>query len=366
MKNVFNEKNIVFVTISMCGGGTERVISVLANHAASLGQNVTIMMIADDRVEYELDKRINVVCVSKATGGSFIGRIKRILAMRKLIKNSDNAGVIAMGSSSSLFTLVATFGLRNPVVVSERNPPNRLNLKPISKGMMLVREYLYGRATKVVLQTEDSKECFGKRVVANATTVMNPLTDDIYNYDVNGVREKSIIAAGRFVDYKAFDFLIDSFAEFNKTHEEYTLKIFGKGDLQGEYQKQIDELGITDKAKICGFSSNLYGELLKGGMFVSPSRAEGVSNALLEALALGIPVIATDCPVGGSKMCIESGVNGILIEVDNMKELVDAMSKVADDVEFRDKITTSAVARSKDWSVDAVWAQWMQLLSGVN
>ncbi|MCR5798879.1 MAG: glycosyltransferase [Lachnospiraceae bacterium] len=355
--------NIIFVTISMVGGGTERVISVLANHAASLGQKVTIMMIADDRVEYKLDDRINVICVSKATGGSLIGRLKRLSAMRKVIKESDGAGVIAMGSSAGLFTLLATMGLENPVVVSERNPPNRLNLKPISRPMKFIREFLYSRASKVVLQTEDSKECFGSKAVANATTIMNPLTDDIFSYDTSGEREYTILSAGRFVDYKAFDFLIDSFAEFSKTHPEYKLKIFGKGDLEDELKAQIDGLGLNDKALMCGFSNDLYSELIKGGMFVSPSRLEGISNALMEALALGIPVIATDCPVGGSRMCIENNVNGILVPVDDKEAMVKAMCKVADDREFRDSIVSKAKERSHDWAVDAIWKQWMAQLT---
>lgn len=360
MRKDFSNDNIIFVTISMCGGGTERVISVLANEAARRGQNVTIMMIGDDRVEYNLDERINVVCVSKATGGSFTGRIKRIIAMRSLIRR-NGGNVIAMGSSAGIFTLLSAFGLKNKIVVSERNDPGRLNHKPISSKMRKVREFLYSTATKVALQTEDSKAYFGKKVVERSVVVMNPLPQEVFGRRTNTVREKTIIGSGRLTVYKGYDTLINSFAKFVKIHPEYSLKIFGKGELKDELTEQIISLGIEEKARLCGFSEDMYGELIKGGMYVSSSVSEGVSNALMEALALGIPVIATDCPVGGSRMCIEDGKTGILIDVDDEQALVEAMCKVAEETEVAESLAQNAMKKSEEWTVEAVWDRWMEL-----
>ena len=346
----------------MTGGGTERVISVLANEAAKRGMHVTIMMIGDDRVEYALDESINVICVSKATGGSFSGRIKRIKAMREVIKK-DNANVIAMGSSASIFTLIAAYGLKNKIVVSERNDPRRLNHKPISKTMRFFREILYKRAHKVVLQTEDVKVYFGKKVSQNSCVIMNPLPDEIYVGHNSEVREKCIISSGRLIGYKGFDALIDAYAEFVKKHPEYLLKIFGKGELEDELQRQIDGLGLREKSVLCGFSDDIYDELRKGGMYISSSVSEGVSNALMEALALGIPVIATDCPVGGSRMCIKDGVSGILVKVGDKDAMVRAMCKIAEDEEYRESISKNAVEISKNWSVSKIWDEWEELFA---
>lgn len=351
---------IIFVTISMCGGGTERVISVLANEAAKRGQKVTIMMIGDDRVEYDLDKNIEVICVSKATGGSFSGRIKRIGAMRKVMRE-DGGNVIAMGSSAGIFTLIAALGLKNKVVVSERNDPNRLNHKPISKKMKMIREFLYGTATKVILQTEDSKSCFGEKVVKKSTVIMNPLPKEVYDRRTVCERDKSIIESGRLIVYKGYDLLISAFARFSEIHPDYCLKIFGKGELKDELQKQIDALGISDKATLCGFSDDMYGELVKGGMYVSSSISEGISNALMEALALGIPVIATDCPVGGSRMCIDNENTGILINVGDEDALVKNMCRLAQDNALSDKLAQNAMKKSEEWTVESVWNKWMEL-----
>lgn len=360
MKRDTKRDNIIFVTISMCGGGTERVISVLANEAAKRGQNVSIMMIGDDRVEYELDDKISVFCVSKATGGSLSGRMKRLTAMRKEFR--ENGGnIIAMGSSAAIFTLIASLGLKNKVVVSERNDPGRLNHKPISRKMKIIRELLYGTATRVVLQTEDSKTYFGKKVVKRSVVVMNPLPQEVFDRRTELVRDKTVIGSGRLTVYKGYDTLISSFAKFSKLHPEYSLKIFGKGELQSELNEQIEKFEISDKAKLCGFSEDMYGELTRGGMYVSSSVSEGVSNALMEALALGIPVIATDCPVGGSRMCIDNGKTGILIDVGDEEELVSSMCKIAEDNDFAGLLAKNAMSKSEEWTVEEVWNNWLEL-----
>ena len=363
MDSKSKKKNIIFVTISMTAGGTERVISVLANEAVRKGHHVTIMLIGDDRVEYPLDESIDVVCVSKATGGSLSGRMKRIAAMRKVIRDSEGGDVIAMGSSASIFTLVSVFGLKNKVVVSERNDPGRFNHKPISKGMSFVRDHLYRHAHRIILQTEDSKAYFSDKVVKKSLVLMNPLPDNIFALDLSGERDKTVISSGRLTVYKGYNNLIDAFAIFVKKHPEYKLKIFGKGELKDELQQQIDELGLSDKAFLCGFSDSIYEELIHGGMYVSSSISEGVSNALMEALTLGIPVIATDCPIGGSRMCIKNGENGVLVSVGDVDALAEAMCKFADDKEFRDSVCKQAIERSRLWSVSNIWEQWESLLA---
>jgi len=356
-------KQIVFVTISMAGGGTERVISVLANYYIEVGYGVTILMIGGNEVAYDLSYKIDIRQISAATNGSLLGRLERIKSLRNSIRDYDSPYVIAMGTVASMFTSFATIGVNCNLILSERNDPNRLNHKPISKKMKMIREFLYGTATRVVLQTEDSKSCFGKKVVAKSTVIMNPLPKEVYERRTDTAREKTIVASGRLIVYKGYELLISAFAKFSKIHENYKLKIFGKGELQDELQKQIDDLNIADKATLCGFSDDMYSELIKGGMYVSSSISEGVSNALMEALALGIPVIATDCPVGGSRMCIENEVSGILIDVGDEDNLVKNMCRLAENAELCDELTQNAMKKSEEWTVESVWDRWMELFA---
>ena len=110
-------RKIAFVTVSMAGGGTERVISILANKYCEMGIPVTILMIAGDQVAYNLDNRIQLINVSGATGGSLSGRIKRVSRLRTFFKENKDTAIIAMGTVAAMFALLSKLGLRNKIVV---------------------------------------------------------------------------------------------------------------------------------------------------------------------------------------------------------------------------------------------------------
>lgn len=355
-------KHIVFVTTGMRGGGTERVISVLANYYVRSNHKVTILMIAEDIVEYELDKRVEVLPVAKTTGGSLIGRIKRIHAMRTFFRKNSECQIIAMGTVTSMFTVVAAFGLKRFVAVSERNDPNRFNLKPITKTTQVLRNALYGFADTVVLQTEDSRCCFPKRLQRKIVVIPNPLADGLPAPNVTGNREKTVMTAGRLVVQKNIPLLIDAFMEFRKTFPEYHLNIFGQGKMEDVICELIEERGQQGFIHMRGFTDSLYEELLKGGIYVSSSDSEGISNSLVEALSAGIPTIATDCPIGGSKMCIQNGVNGILISVGDKDKLVKELCHLAKEHAYAEKLSVEAIKVRENFSVERIGQKWLEIM----
>lgn len=352
---------IFFVTVSMGGGGTERVISILANYYSAKNIPVTILMIADDRVAYELDDRISVINISKATGGSLIGRIKRVAGLRKYIKSNPDARIIAMGTVTAMFTLLAKVGLNRDVVISERNDPNRLNHKPIKRTVKMLRNLLYRNAKAIVLQTEDVKDCFPDYLVKRSIVIPNPIADSMPQASVNPKREKTVITAGRLTEQKNHKLLIDAFCEFNETHPDYKLKIYGKGELEEELKSYIQEIGMCESIVVCGFCDDLYTKLQNSGIYVSSSNWEGISNSLIEALAFGIPTIATDCPVGGSRMFIHNMENGILIKTDDKAALTEAMIKIAEDKVFAEKISKNAIRIREELSTEKIAHEWMRL-----
>ena len=117
-------KKIIFATISMRGGGTERVISLLSDYWVNNGYGVDIMMIGDTAIEYELDNKVNVYSISEATGGSIKGRIARIKKMHDVFRSHPDAVVIAMGTVSAMFTSIALFGLKNRFILSKNELRN--------------------------------------------------------------------------------------------------------------------------------------------------------------------------------------------------------------------------------------------------
>lgn len=363
MKKIDNMKQkrpIIFVTVSMGGGGTERVISILANYYCNMNIPVTILMIAEHRVAYELDKRIQVVNVSETTGGSLIRRIKRVISLRKYFKNNSNAEIIAMGTVTAMFSLLAKIGLKCTVVISERNDPNRLNHKPISKPIRLLRNFLYRGAKAIVLQTEDVKACFPNYLVKKSVVIPNPISESLPEVYINTNREKTVITAGRLTEQKNHKLLIDAFCKFFEFHPEYRLEIYGKGEMEEELKAYVQILGMTEYISICGFCEDLYTKLQTSGIYVSSSNWEGISNSLIEALAIGIPTIATDCPVGGSRMFIQNMENGILIKINDENALIDGLLKIAENFDFASHISANAIKIRELLSVEKIAALWQQ------
>lgn len=353
-------KNIIFVTVSMRGGGTERVISIVANRLTEMGYNVSIVMIADPTVEYELNEKIRLVCVSKATGGSLVGRIKRIYNMRREFVADRNCHIISMGTVANMFTLAAAIGLHNTIVISERNDPNRLNHRPIKFYEVWLRNILYKKAFKLVLQTPDAMECFPACIKKKSVVIPNPVPANLPEPLSMERRDKTIITAGRLTEQKNHRLLIDAFAEFSVKFPEYQLKIFGRGELEEELKSQINRLEMDNRILLCGFSKNLYEELGKAGMYISTSDWEGISNSLLEALAMGVPTIATDCPMGGARMCIEDGVNGYLVPVRNKEMLLQKMIVLAENAELRNSISQKAMDIRSEFSESLITKKWVE------
>lgn len=350
---------VIFVTVSMRGGGTERVISILANRMIAMGHPVTIVMIAESSIEYKLDDRIETVCVSGATGGSLIGRVKRLWRMRKEFCRDSGAQIISMGTVANMFTLLASFGLPNEVVVSERNDPNRLNHRPIKSFEAELRNFLYKRADRIAIQTPDVLNCFSKEIQKKCVVIPNPLPDNMPVPKKVPEREKTILTAGRLTEQKNHNLLVEVFADFSQYFPEYQLHIFGRGELEATLKRKIEELQMQDKIFLRGFSDHLYDELGKGGMYVSTSDWEGISNSLLEALAMGIPTIATDCPMGGSRMCIDDSINGYLIPVQDKETLLNKMLELAGDEKKRISFSENAIKVRQQFSTDLITKSWL-------
>lgn len=343
---------IVFVLPDMPGGGSERVVAMLANEYVKRSYEVAILLFAGSQVAYPLDERIEICIAGKASGGNPLIQLNRLVRMRRFYKKNKGCYIFSFCVRGSIFSVIAAAGIPHRFLVSERNDPTRISGKRL-------RDWSYRKAEKLILQTEDMKRCFAEDIQKKSAVIPNPASGDMPE-PYQGERKKRIVSVGRLQPQKNHKLLLDAFAIFHKVYSDYELHIFGVGDLEEALRQQAKDLNIDEKVIFRGFSSDVQHEIWDSAMFVLSSDYEGISNSMIEALAMGVPVISTDCPVGGSRMYIDDGVSGILTPVGDKKALADAMLKIAGDSELARKFSENGAKIKEKYSLEKIANRFLE------
>ncbi|MGE5445310.1 MAG: glycosyltransferase [Ignavibacteriales bacterium] len=174
-------------------------------------------------------------------------------------------------------------------------------------------------------------------------------------------REEPIaVAVGRLVNQKGFSYLLHAVNLVNRKTP-LRLIVIGDGELKEELIKQAEELGVKDKVDFLGVKKNPFAYMARCDLFILSSLYEGLPNVLIEAMALGLPVISTNCPYGPSEI-IEDGRNGILIPIGNPQAISEAILRVLGDKQLRDNLRTEAKRRAKDFSLENMVSEYTELL----
>ncbi len=398
-------KKIYMVLPCMNGGGAERVASLLLNQIRKSGYQCEFLLTSSKSVSVirtDLDNDIpitslcdnppyqnaikklslkvlriisSVLCkpfdILNINTPSFFANLSflseyyfEIKTFRKKFQSEQDSVVISFLQPSVPICLLALNKLKNKLIISERGDPVRLMKKRY--GYNFVKKY-YQRADKVVFQTEDAKKVYPENISVKGTVIFNPLKSDLPRPYI-GERNKTITTFCRISKQKNLPMLIDAFAIFHKDHKDYKLKIIGdtanKDDEEAlkTVNEHIKNNNIEDVVEFLPFSSNVHNEIISDAMYINSSDYEGMSNAMLEAMAIGMPVICTDCPIGGAKAVIENNINGILVNVGDSEGLAKAMVNIADNDDFSKKLSIEASKIKEKLSLENIAEKWMELI----
>ena len=345
---------ICFIIPSMTGGGAERVTANLANRLDEMGHEVRIMMTASDDVAYKLNDTIAVEQISERTHGSIMGRVQRILTLRKYFKGNKDTVYVSMPTDTNMFAVLASLFLSVKLIISERNDPNQYGHKSL-------RDFLYRFARKMVFQTEDARECYSKRLQKVGKIIPNPICEEKLE-SFAGERSKRFVVVGRLEPQKNHKLLLRAFADVAASDKEYDLYVYGKGSLEQELKELCLQLSIADRVHFEGFCSDVHKQIADAAAYVLSSDYEGISNSLLEAMAMGLPVISTDCPIGGSRMLIEHNKNGLLVPIGDKKALTEAMQYLIDHADAAKKMGEEATKVKEKFSIQAIADSWLEYM----
>lgn len=335
-------------------GGAERVISILANHYVEMGWDVNIIMLLNNKVEYKLAPEVNFVDLSDENKSRWAMVPYWLKGIRGYIKNFHPDILMSFATRINLFTIIAKAFIKVPLIISERNDPKADTRGHLAKMMI---PFLYPLADKIVFQTEYAKSCFTKHIRENGVIIYNPIA---VMSKASDEKAKKIVNVGRLDVQKNQRLLIRAFARISEKYPDYILQIYGEGKLREELQQLIEELGLTEKVFLMGNILDIHEKIRDAEMFVLSSDYEGLSNALLEALLMGIPCISTTC--AGSTEIINDGENGLLVPINDIYALTEAMMKLIEDKELAKKLGENALNINNLVGEDIVVGKWDKLI----
>lgn len=340
--------------------GAQRVMSNLIDFF--LKQNNDIVLINDfplpsDISQYTIDKRVKRYFLqSKNEGKRLIKNLIRILRLRTILKNEKPDLAVSFLGRPNIRFLIASRRLRIKKIVSIRNDPNHEYGTNIIKKMII--NNLFRLADGVVFQTTEAKDYFKKLNDKKCFIVPNSVDPKFFSTKKKD--NHNIVTFGRLEEQKNHALLIDAFCMIaNDVNDD--LLIFGTGSKKDFLEKKIRELGLENRIHLMGVTSSVAIELSKAKIFVLSSNYEGMPNALMEAMAVGLPCISTDCPCGGPRELIMDGQNGFLVPCNNKNALASAMKKMLLNEQISNDIAIGAKKTSQHFLPSEVNAKWQSV-----
>jgi glycosyltransferase involved in cell wall biosynthesis len=348
-------------------GGTLRVLNALMDAWTRRGDEVSLVtLVAVGGEAFPIPAAVRHVGLdmrrdSRSLAEALRANSRRLRAIRAELKRARPDVVVAFENVTNVLTLIATIGLDAPVVVSERVDPRHHPIGRIWRGL---RALSYPRAATVVLQTESVKAWAAAlpwpprvAVIPNPVT---PMTSPPGTARV--VDGPYVLGMGRLVPQKGFDLLVRAFAQIAARHPRHVLVIAGGGD-RAPLERLALELGLGARVVLPGVLDPAVA-MRDADVFALSSRYEGFPNVLLEAMALGRPVVAARCPSGPDEVITE-GVDGLLIAPEDPAALAAALDRLLGDAGLRDRLGAAARASVGRFGVDAVIGRWDQVFARV-
>lgn len=350
-------------------GGAERVVTNLSGQFAEEGYEVFIATEWIGNNEFEIDERIKRVNVGLSETDERKARplqiMKRVKNLREFVKKEKPDILIAFAQKANYRALMATWGLKLPVIISVRTDPVGHYDSFADKIQIPL---LFPRASGCVFQTEGQRDFFPKKIQQKSRIILNPINDKYIGLTNPEVRTKTVVQSGRLVDFKNQLMLIRAFVKVHEKHPDYDLKIYGGDSFDGtreQLEALIAEKNAGDYIKLMGASDKLEQVLKDAAVYAFSSDWEGLPNALLEAMAMGLPVVATDCPCGGPRTVIKDGVNGILVPIKDEDAMAGGICRLIENPSLADMLGNNAREITEIANGKAIFGQWRDYIDEI-
>lgn len=381
---------------SLGSGGAERVVSLLANRMCEDGHNIQIVCLKYNDVYYTLHDKIKVVAATEHASN----RIMELFWLRKYIQKEKPDVVIPFTEGVYCFTILALLGTRIPIIASERLDPAAMSLP-----RKFLKRLLLPYADWLVVQTESIKAYFPKRIQKKTSVIYNPVNDEVFenprmdsrvqsskckgtaSYDYsshdfchNSSKQTSltdlvvpkiqssklnrIISVARLYPQKNQKMMIEAFAQIADEFPDWQLVIFGEGPLRCSLELLVKSLQLERRVLLPGRTEHVVEELRKSKIFCLSSDYEGMSNSMIEAICVGLPIVTTN--VSGVKELVDDNINGFVVECGNVDRMCSALSSLMGNESLMNCFAQKSFERRRLFQMDVVNNKWNSLINQVS
>jgi len=345
---------------TLSSGGAERVLSILSDKFVDFYDDVIYLTWYDVPDFYTINSDVRRICVERECGSKNL--IRWALWFRRFIKKENPNVILSFLAGFNVLISFCLLGLRNKLIVAERNDPRYIWNGKLTR---IIRKIAYLRADGILEQTENNKAYFHGKLLKKTDVIYNPIimSEDYLGKALKIPKEKRIVSIVRLTKQKNIEMLLYAFRDFRKTHSDYTLTIYGKGPYRGTIERMVSELGLSEFVYMPGAVKNVWDKVVDAKCFVISSWYEGMPNALMEAMCLGLPCISTK--VSGAVDLIQDNTNGMLVDLNDSHSMAMAMCKIVENDTYSEEIAKRAVNIYKELNYDVISNQWIQYLDKI-
>lgn len=356
-------KRIALFINSLQKGGAERVMVNLAEYFHAHKYDVILVTQYKREDEYSISPEIRRVYSEPDTiqlqGGRIHNFCVRFWALRKIWRAYQPDVILSFLGKNNLMAVMTSAFFPCKVAVSVRGEPT---MEYESRFLQTLAKLVFRFADGVILQTRQAQDFFPKGVRKKSVLLPNPLNPQFVNRRYIGERENVIVAAGRLDENKNHAMLIHAFAKLSAEFPNMKLVIYGEGELHAQLEELAAEKGLSDRISLPGSVTDIADKICSARAFALTSNTEGMPNAIIEAMALGVPVVSTDCPCGGAAALITDGVNGLLVPVGDAYALSDALRKILSDAAYAAALSECAYRTVQAFYPEVVNKKWEDYL----
>lgn len=356
------QKSVLFYINGLGNGGAERAICNTASYFAEHGWNTILLTSFRSQNEYSYSTKIRRMSIedSQIIQSRIKRNVSRIKAIRRICKKERVDVMVSFMGEPNFRALLATIGLKTKNVISVRSDPNVEYRGLIGK---IVASCLLPRSEGAVFQTKDAKDWFNKSLQKRAAVIYNIVDAGFYSEEYKS--GTSIVTCGRITPAKNHELLIRAFQKVRDQFPDECLYIYGETEDQFDLQGIIDELKLTDCVFLMGRSENIPQVLSEAKLFVLSSDYEGMPNALMEAMAVGVPSISTDCSCGGPKELFGDELSDMLVPVGDVDALADKMTELLSNEEKRMTVGRLMKIRAEQFRTEIVGEKWVNYVQSL-